>query len=204
MTLAAFLTVAAVHLLAAISPGPSFVLSVKTAAAEGLRPAVGLAVGFGIGAGLWATAALTGLALVFEVEPMLFTAMKLLGAAFLVWLAVSMWRHAPNPVPAGDAAAPPRGLRSAVRLGTLAMLANPKPAIFFGAVFVGLVPATAGWGDKAAVLLNIVCVEAAWYALVARFFSLPRARAAYGRAKTWLDRCMGVALGALGLRLALP
>ena len=203
MTLAAYLTLAAIHLMAAISPGPSFVLSVKTAAAEGFRPAFGLALGFGIDAAIWAASALLGLSLVLELVPPLFVALKLGGAAFLIWLAVQMWRHAPEPMPQAETG-PPRGMVSAVRLGTLAMLANPKPAIFFGAIFVGLVPVVATWPEKALVLFNILWVETAWYVLVARVFSLPRARTAYARFKTWLDRSLGVALGALGLRLALP
>lgn len=204
MTPIAYLALAAAHLLAAISPGPSFVLSVKTAAAEGFRPAAGLALGFGIAAMIWATAALVGLSLLFEVVPVLFTALKVLGGLFLVWLAVMMWRHAPDPVPIADPMAAPRGMGSAVRLGTLAMLANPKPAVFFGAIFVGIVPATALPWEKALVLGNVLVVEMAWYVLVARLFSLRRARAAYIRFKTALDRTLGVALATLGLRLAIP
>jgi threonine/homoserine/homoserine lactone efflux protein len=203
MTLVAFATVAFVHLLTAISPGPSFVLSVRTAAGEGFLPALGLALGFGLGAALWAAAALAGLSVLFEAAPLLFAVLKIGGALFLIWLAVAMWRHAPEPMPApGDVA--PRGLASAVRLGVLTMFANPKPAIFFGAVFLGFVPGDATATAKAVVVFNILWVEAAWYVLVARLFSLPRPRAAYARWKTVLDRSLGVALGALGLRLALP
>jgi threonine/homoserine/homoserine lactone efflux protein len=203
MTVLAFATVALVHLLAAISPGPSFVLSVKTAAVEGFAPALGLAIGFGLGAAIWAVAALVGLSVLFELVPVLFTALKLAGAAFLLWLAISMWRRAPDPMPGPGAAVPP-SLPGAMRLGILAMFANPKPAVFFGAVFLGFVPAEASWLAKAVIVVNVFWVEAAWYILVARVFSLPRARAGYARFKTVLDRTLGVALGALGIRLALP
>ena len=203
MTLAAFAAIALVHLVAAISPGPSFVLAVRTAAGEGFRVASALALGFGIGAALWAAAAILGLALLFELAPMLFAALKLAGAAFLVYLAVQMWRHARDPMPAADPGAAPRGTPAAIRLGALAMLANPKPAVFFGAVFVGLVPAEATGAERAVVIANILWVEAAWYVLVARLFSMPRARAAYARAKTGLDRAMGGLIGALGVRIAI-
>ncbi|MEM8851292.1 MAG: LysE family transporter [Pseudomonadota bacterium] len=203
MTLLAFATVAFVHLLAAISPGPSFVLSIKTAAAEGFGPALGLAIGFGLGAAIWALMALVGLSVLFEIVPLLFTALKIGGALFLLWIAIMMWRHAPDPMPQIDEEAP-RGLANAIRLGLLTMFANPKPAIFFGAVFLGFVPADTSWAAKAIIVFNIFWVEAAWYTLVARLFSLPRPRAAYARFKTILDRSLGVALGALGIRLALP
>ncbi|CTQ50784.1 LysE family translocator [Jannaschia donghaensis] len=203
MTALAFASVALVHLLAAISPGPSFVLSIKTAAAEGFRPALGLALGFGIGAAIWALLALVGLSLLFQVVPVLFTVLKLGGALFLIWIAILMWRHAPDPMPqAADIA--PRSMASAIRLGIVTMFANPKPAIFFGAVFLSFVPAETTVLAKAIIVFNIFWVEAAWYILVARLFSLPAARAGYARFKTKMDRTLGVALGALGVRLALP
>lgn len=203
MSLAALLGVSLAHLLAAISPGPSFVLSVRVAAAEGFRPAAALALGFGLGALVWATAALLGLALVFELVPPVFLALKLAGGAFLVWLGIAMWRHAPDPVPAPRTGRPPTGAGAAIRLGLATMIANPKPAIFFGAVFVGLVPATADAGDRALVLANILWVETAWYVVVAWAFSRARPRAAYIRAKTRIDRAMGACLGGLGLAVAL-
>ena len=203
MTLLAFAGIALAHLLAAISPGPSFVLSVRTAATEGFGAAVALAAGFGLGATIWAAAAITGLSLLFDVAPWLFTGIKVAGGLFLVWIAVAMWRHAPEPLPDMDVSTP-RSPWSAFRLGLGTFLVNPKPAVFFGAVFVGLVPGDAPLWAKGVVLANIFWVEAAWYVLVARVFSLPRARAAYGRVKTAADRTLGVALGALGARLALP
>jgi threonine/homoserine/homoserine lactone efflux protein len=202
MTPLAFAAVAFVHLLAAISPGPSFVLAIKTAASEGFGAAAGLALGFGIGAAIWAALALLGLSVLFDLVPALFTVLKIAGAAFLIWIAVMMWRHASDPMPrAGDV--PPRSRVSAVRLGVLTMFANPKPAIFFGAVFLGFVPAETTWLAKAVIVFNVLWVEALWYVVVARLFSLPRARAAYGRFKGVLDRTLGVALGALGARLVI-
>lgn len=202
MSASAFATIAVIHLLAAMSPGPSFVVAVRTAVSEGFRPAIGLAVGFGLGAVLWAVAALAGLALLFELVPQLFTALRLAGGAFLLFLAVMMWRHAAEPLGEAGAAAP-RTTADAVRLGFLTFAANPKTAVFFGAVFVGLVPADAGWPVLAALLAVIFLNETLWYVLVARVFSLPRARTAYQRLKAWIDRAFGTLLAALGLRIAI-
>ncbi len=194
--------IALVHLMAAISPGPSFVLSVRTAASGGVLPAAGLAIGFGLVAALWAAAALAGLALLFELVPQLFLTLKIAGGAFLIWLAWKMWRHAPDPMPRAQPGAAPRSMASAIRLGALAMAANPKPAIFFGAVFVGLVPQGATLGAKAFVVFNIFWVEAAWYIVVAWLFSRAGPRAAYARFKARLDRLFGGALAALGAAIA--
>ncbi|MEY1555665.1 LysE family translocator [Yoonia sp. R2331] len=202
MTLAAFLSVVLIHLAAAISPGPSFVVALRVAAAEGFRVAAALALGFGLGAILWATAAMAGIALLFELVPALFAAMKLVGAAFLIFIAVMMWRHANAPMAEPDSAASPRSAWGAVRFGFLTFATNPKPAIFFGAVFVGLVPAEASLAWKAAIIAAVFANETLWSLAVARVFSLPQARAAYVRAKTWIDRSFGTLIALFGLKIA--
>ena len=202
MTLLAFATVALAHLLAAMSPGPSFVLSVRTATSEGLRPALALAAGFGLGAAAWAAAALLGLTILFEAAPWVLTALKVGGGAYLVWIAWQLWRHAREPLPEIVPGAAPRGAASAAGRGLLVQLANPKVSIFFGAVFVGIVPADATAQAKLLLLLNIFVVETAWYCLVAGLFSTPRARAAYARWKAALDRAFGGCLAAFGALIA--
>ncbi len=202
MTLAAFLTVVLIHLAAAMSPGPSFVVAARTAASEGFGTAVGLALGFGLGAALWAIAAMAGLALLFQVVPALFVALKLVGGAFLVWIAIQMWRHARTPL-ANTRSEAPRSSWSAVRLGFLTFATNPKTAVFFGAVFVGLIPADTPLAARAALLAVIFVNETLWYIAVARLFSLPRARTMYIRAKAWIDRSFGLLIAGFGINIAL-
>ena len=202
MTPLAFATVALAHLLAAMSPGPSFVLSVRTASSEGLRPALALAAGFGLGAALWAAAALLGLAILFEAAPWVLVALKLLGGAYLIWIAWNLWRHAREPLPPVAPGAAPQGTLAAARRGLLTQLANPKVSVFFGAVFVGIVPADATALGKALLLLNIFAVETLWYVLVAGLFSTPRARTGYARWKAALDRAFGACLAGFGALIA--
>ena len=130
-----------------------------------------------------------------------FWTLKFAGAAYLVWLGWKLWRSAPQPLATGGAATP-RSAFSAFRLGLLTQLANPKPALFFSAVFVGLVPPGTGAPVIAALLLVVFLNEALWNVLVARIFSLERARAGYLRLKTTLDRVFGGLLALLGLKLA--
>lgn len=177
MTAAALLSVWLIHLLAAISPGPSFVVCVRTAAVEGFATSTALAFGFGIGAFLWAAAAMAGLALIFEALPALFVSLRILGGAFLIYIAVMMWRHARAPLPAADGNHTPRSIWQAIRLGFVTFAANLKTAIFFGAVFAGLVPADAPLGARALILLLVFANETLWYIIVARVFPCPgRAR----------------------------
>ncbi len=202
MTTAAFISIVLIHLAAAISPGPSFVVAVRTAASDGFRVASALALGFGLGAVLWAGAAMAGLAILFELVPALFIGLKIVGALFLFWIAFQMWKHAKEPLPQSTDAAP-RSALSAIRYGFLTFASNPKPAIFFGAVFVGLVPHDTPLPWRLAILAAVFANETLWYIVVARVFSMPRARNAYLRLKAGVDRTFGGLLVLLGLKVAL-
>ncbi|PTQ68893.1 LysE family translocator [Celeribacter persicus] len=202
MTLTVFLSILSIHLIAAMSPGPSFVVSVRTAASEGFRPAFGLAVAFGLGAVIWALAALSGLSILFDIFPRAYLAFKLAGGLFLIWIGYKTFRHAADPLPEASAMTSPRSLANAFRLGLMTQLSNPKPAVFFGAVFAGLVPPETSVVVKAVLLFFVFFDETLWYVIVARLFSRQKARQAYGRAKLWTDRVLGGLIAVFGLRIA--
>ncbi len=145
---------------------------------------------------------MAGLAVLLELLPPLFLGLKLVGAAFLLFIAFMMWRHARDPLTVG-AAAEPRSASAAIRFGLLTFLTNPKPAVFFGAIFVGLVPPDTPLGVRVLLLAVIFVDETLWYVLVARLFSVPRARVAYISLKAWIDRAFGTLIAAFGLKIAL-
>lgn len=202
MTLTAFIAVALLHLMAAISPGPAVLMAARTGVTEGLRTGMFLAIGIGVGAVVWAAAALFGLALVFQAAPALLWGLKIIGGAYLIYMAWGMWRGADQPL---DMAASnlPRSAASAFRLGVVTQLSNPKPAILFSAIFIGTVPpGTAAW-VYAALLAVVFLNEAIWCTLVARIFSFNRSKAVYIGLKSILDRAFGGLLAVLGVKIAL-
>lgn len=202
MTLAAFATICLIHLAAAISPGPSFVVCVRTAATEGFRTASALSLGFGLGAALWAGAALAGLSLIFELVPQLFIALKIAGGMCLLWIAYKVWQHAKDPMPESNQQNP-RSIWGAIRFGFLTFASNPKPAVFFGAVFMGLMPPDTPAIWRLAILFAVFLNETLWYILVARMFSYEKPRQAYARLKTTVDRCFGGLIALFGAKIAL-
>lgn len=205
MTIAALLAIYLVHLAAAISPGPTTLLAARSAARDGFDHAIFLAVGFGIGACLWALAAIFGLALLFELAPVLLTALKFIGAAYLIYLAIMIWRHATDPfeVTPTDQAEPPKSPRALVWLGIATQLANPKPAVFFGTIFLTFLPPDPPLWVYAVVMGMIFINDAGWNLIVARMFSLPAPRRAYLGLKPVIERVFGGVLALLGARLAL-
>ncbi|SEN07264.1 Threonine/homoserine/homoserine lactone efflux protein [Pseudorhodobacter antarcticus] len=202
MTLTAFLAVAFLHLMAAISPGPAVLMAARTGVTEGMRTGTFLAFGIGAGAVIWAMAALFGLALVFQAAPALLWALKLVGAAYLLHMAWVMWRDAAQPLDMTQRSALPRAALSPFRLGLVTQLANPKPAVLFSAIFIGTVPPQTPLWVYAALLIVVFLNEALWNIFVARIFSFERTRSGYITLKTILDRVFGDMLALLGLKIA--
>ena len=202
MTLAAFLAFAGLVIFAAISPGPAVLMSARTGLTEGFRTGLMLAMGIGAGAVVWASAAMFGLNLLFAAAPALLWALKLGGAAYLIWMAIQLWRDAKTPLVTEDARPVPRSGLSAFRLGLFTQLANPKPAVMFSAIFLGTVPQGTPLWVYAALLALIFTAETAWNSLVARIFSLDRTRARYISLKTLIDRSFGGLLALLGIKIA--
>ncbi len=204
MTLAAFVAIYFVHLAAAMSPGPAVLLAARTSLREGMARGVWLSVGIGLGACIWALAALLGLAVLFKLAPALMTALKIAGAVYLLYLAWKMWWHARDPlvsdVPNIEQRKSNLGL---VWQGILTQLVNPKPAVFFGTIFLTFVPRDADLWVYGVVLGIIFFNDAGWNVVVSRIFSLERTRRGYLNLKTLIDRTFGGLLALLGVKLAL-
>ena len=200
--LVALLGLAVVHVLAVASPGPSTVLVVQTAAVAGRRGGLVAAFAMMLGAVAWAAAALYGLQALFAQFAWLYRVFQVAGGLFLIYLALMMWRHAREPLP--EIAVAARGGDGQIFVRALLLqLSNPKIMVFFGSIFLSILPQhMPGWME-AAVLALVAFDEFTWFALLALTFSGGKARAFYRRAKFWLDRTMGGALALLGLRLAL-
>jgi threonine/homoserine/homoserine lactone efflux protein len=199
--LLAFVSIIAALGVGVVSPGPSFVFVARTAVALSRADGVAAAVGMGIGAILFAGLALVGLQAVFAEMASLAIVLKLLGGAYLIYLAIRLWRGADVPIATALAIARRRGLLRSFALGLATQVSNPKAAIVYGGIFAALLPPAPPLWMMAALPPAILTLEVGWYAVVALAFSSERPRAAYLRSKRWIDRIAGAVIGALGVRL---
>src|SRR4051795_5664150 len=103
--------------VALVVPGPDTLVVLRTTFAGGTRPGVRAAAGAATGFTLWGAAALAGLAALLATSPVLFTAVRLAGAAYLALLGVRSLTAPPAEVVAG-------GGGRAFRTGLLSDLAN--------------------------------------------------------------------------------
>lgn len=186
-------------LLAAIAtPGPALLVALQTSLARGTRAGVAVGCGLGLMAATWTGAALIGLEAVFRIFPWAYAAAKILGALYLLYIAVRMWLSARQPVEQRDL---PMG--HTFRRGILINLFNPKSALFAAAVLVVVFPADMSMLENAAVVVNHVLVEFAFYTVLALAVNTSAVSRGYLRMKHIIDRTAAVVLGALGIRLLL-
>lgn len=185
-------------LVAIASPGPALLMATHTSASKGRI--AGIAAGFGLGlmASTWTLTALLGLAVVFELFPMVYTTAKILGGAYLVYLAYKMWRNASSPV---DSRIPPA--KHAFRQGFFVNLLNPKSVLFAAAVLITVFPAGLSVIESFVIVFNHFLVEVAFYTILAFSMSTQAISRRYMQAKIYIDRGAAVIFGALGFRLAL-
>lgn len=194
------------HILAVVSPGPSFILISRMAVARSRAEGVAAGIGMGVGATAWAAAVLLGLQGPIVRNPWVFDGLRLAGGLFFLYIGILVWRHAREPIAMADLglSGPPearRSLFSAFGQGLWVQVSNPKVAIFFGSIFVALLPADVPVWLLVALLVMVFVNDGGWYVLVAMLFSAQSPRAAYLRSKTVIDRIAGAILAGLGIKL---
>jgi threonine/homoserine/homoserine lactone efflux protein len=192
------ISIGLVQLLAVISPGPSFIITARTAVAQSRGDGVKVALGLGAGTVVWSAAALLGLNAVFHAVPVLFMAMKVAGALFLLYIAWMIFRHAARPL---EIEGQGERLGNPFLKGFLTQISNPKVAVFFGSIFIAMLPASVPLWMTLTLILIVSCNEVWWYSLVALFFGSGPVRSYYLKAKVWIDRVAALFLGGIGLRL---
>jgi threonine/homoserine/homoserine lactone efflux protein len=192
--LAAFLGVAAVVI---VTPGQDTALTVRNTLLGGRRSGVATAAGVVSGQLVWAFAASAGLSALLLASAPLFTAIRLAGAAYLVLLGLQALLAAVRGAGHPFELARPR--QSPYRQGVLSNLGNPKMAVFFTSLLPQLGSSFAGMLALGLVFATLTLTWLSLYALaVAKASGLLQRR----RVRRTLDAVTGLALVALGLRVA--
>jgi threonine/homoserine/homoserine lactone efflux protein len=199
----ALLSILGTLCIGAMSPGPSFVMVVRTAAAYSRRDGLAAALGMGIGGLTFAILALAGLqALLMQVE-WLYLILKVAGAGYLIYLGVLIWRGARTPLAMDNAEGIRGGWRKSFLVGLGTQISNPKTAIWYASVFAAFLPAQPPLWMVLTLPPIIFAIEFGWYTIVALAFSAAKPRALYLGAKLWVDRAAGGIVCLLGGKLIL-
>jgi threonine/homoserine/homoserine lactone efflux protein len=195
------LTVISLTVVVAIVPGPDFAVVLRNALIGGRLAGIMTALGIALALGVHVTYALAGIGLIVSQSILLFNALKLIGAAYLVFLGVTMYRTASKEMPADGAMSGMSPFR-ALRWGFFTNVTNPKATMFALSVFLQVTsPATPLWTQIGYGVIMAGGVFL-WFVLVTVFFTLPAVRLKFMRAKLWMERSFGILLTLFGIGIA--
>ena len=205
MSLETLLAFTLAMFLLSVTPGPGFLMVVGRALVDGFKAGLAAIAGLVLGDLLFLLLAILGMSALAAVLGEFFLAVKILGAAYLIWLGVKTWRSRPRlpQMAAPEGARTPMPHHRSALLGFVVTLANPKVILFYGALVPTFVDVTALTPADVVILAAIV---AAMLFLVVGFYAWLAARAGRvvrsERALVWLNRLTGGLLVGAGIAVA--
>jgi RhtB (resistance to homoserine/threonine) family protein len=194
-----------VVVLGAMSPGPDFAVVVRRSAVSGRGYGMAAALGISVGVFAWVVAAATGVAALLAASAAAFTVVKVVGAAYLLYLGVKALRSALRKGGALELDLPDPGRRSswaAFGEGLLTNVLNPKAALFFVALVPQFVSAGASRTDTLVLSLIALAGTVLWFLVVANIVGTLRRVFARPAVRRAVDGLTGAALIGLGVKLA--
>ena len=202
MDFTTWLSLVAVCVMGAISPGPSLAVILRVSISQSPLHGVLAAITHGLGIGFWAFLTLQGLAILMSKHQDLFSVLTVLGGLYLAWLGIKAWRFAGMGQEIKIEGKQSSYWESA-RDGMLISLMNPKAALFFLALFSQLIPTEINALIKFQLWATVVVIDTGWYVIVALLLAGGPILSWLRRHTVWVDRSMGSILILLGLKVVL-
>lgn len=196
-------TVALLNLLAAVSPGPDFVMTVRNSLVYSRR--TGIYTGLGITAGLVVhlVYCAAGIGYLISKSLVLFTILKFLGAGYLVYMGVSAFLSRESRVDfAGMVHVQDISRWIAFRTGFFTNVLNPKATLFFLSLFSFVIGNTTPLVVILVISLIILATAFTWFTIVSVFFTSQKIRNAFLRYEYYINRVLGLFLILLGIKIA--
>ncbi|MEM6665117.1 MAG: LysE family translocator [Pseudomonadota bacterium] len=189
-------------IVAQATPGPNLMAVASVSLRQGRLAGFFVVLGVASGILIWVLACATGVIGLLTTYPVLGTGLKLLGGAYLVYLAARAVRAALTNTPTSiKASATHYSLSGAWRLGALVVLTNPKAALMWLAVSA-FVFAGGATPTQFLLFFPIGSLTAiAIYGAYAVLFSTRTANQIFARFSRWIELAFGTVFGTLGARL---
>ncbi|PKG35058.1 LysE family translocator [Psychrobacter sp. Sarcosine-3u-12] len=223
-----FLLITRVHLLAAASPGPDFVLVSQQTLAKGRRTGLICSLGITLGLAVHIIYSVLGLATVIAHSQPLLTAIKWLGGSYLIYLGWQGIQAKPKK-PLDLAASENVGIDTSntksteqtpllptkkpsmnsdstfaiLRRGFFCNVFNPKAPVYFVAIFTLVLSPNIPLWQLSIYGVWMMVLQMAWFSTVVMLLSIPAIHRRFQRFEHWIDRVLGTAMIVLGLNLIL-
>ncbi len=194
------ITIATIHFIALMSPGPDFALVVQNATRYGRPTGLAIALGLACGILLHSIFSITGVSLIVHQHPLLFSLMQIIGGGYLLYLGygalTAVWLHRNTPTVAESSSDKSPLLlanrRQAFSRGFATNILNPKALVFFVSLMSSLVPADMSISIKTLTVVILFVLSLSWFSFLAWVLSTPRLQNKLQSAARYIDALCGL------------
>lgn len=197
--------IAMIHLMAVMSPGPDFAMISRNALVYSRRSGIYSAIGLGLGILVHVAYSLIGIGLIISQSIILFSIIKYLGAAYLIYIGYKSLRSKKVVSSIADVVPMKQDLSAwaAVRAGFLTNVLNPKATLFFLSLFTQVINPETPFVIQLLYGLEMSLATMAWFGFVAIVLSQPMIKKRFEKVQHHFERLFGVLLVMLGIKVAL-
>lgn len=192
--------VISISALAVISPGSDFAMVTKNTVSYGRSAGYLTALGIAMSTWVHTLYCLVGIAVIISKTPLLFSSIKYLGIAYLLYIGVSTFRAKPSPQQT-SAEINKTTLISSLKQGFLSNVTNPKTTLFYLSLFTMVV-------NKNTPLIVqimygfIICVlHLIWFGLISYLISHPKIKNTFDNNITVVNKLIGIVLISLAIKV---
>ena len=201
--MAEIIAVSTIAIFMAMLPGADFVMVTRTSIYNGRLAGLYMSLGMCLSVCIHASYSIAGLAVVIASSAWLFSAIKYLGAAYLIYIA---WQLLTTRELLSKDQNNPRAQMSAfiaLRLGFTCNILNPKTSIFFLSIFTQVVSVDTPLIMQVSYGLIIMLAHFIWYSGVVILLSHPNILPRFNRQKQKIDKVAGFVLMLIAIKLSL-
>ncbi|WP_447038766.1 LysE family translocator [Vibrio alginolyticus] len=199
------LTLASIHFIALMSPGPDFALVVQNATRHGRQTGLYIALGLSVGILLHSLFSLTGVSFVVHQHPVLYSVVQLLGGSYLLYLGIGALRAVISMIQKPQTDQPKKqnnlvisNKRQAFAKGFATNILNPKALVFFVSLMSSLVPVGMSITGKGIALVILFGLSLFWFSSLAWMLSTQRLQRKLQQAGIYIDGLCGVVFTLVG------
>jgi len=197
-------TASLLNLLAAISPGPDFVMAVKNSLTYSRKTGIFTGIGIGLGISIHIIYCAAGIGYIISKSIIVFNVIKYIGAAYLIYIGIKAILSKKTKIEINRNDIPDDiSWFQAIRIGFLTNVLNPKATLFFLGLFTFVIKPQTPIYIIFILSLIMVFTAISWFTLVALFFSQQRIQVIFLKFEKAINGFFGGLLIALGIKIAL-
>lgn len=201
--MAEIIAVSTIAVFMAMLPGADFVMVTRTSISNGRLAGLYMSLGMSLSVCIHASYSIAGLAVVIANSAWLFSAIKYLGAAYLIYLSCQLLTTRETVNKEQNNQTTQMSPFIALRMGFTCNILNPKTSIFFLSIFTQVVSVDTPLIMQASYGLIIILAHFIWYSGVTLLLSHPNILPRFNRQKQKIDKIAGVVLMIIAINLIL-